>query len=465
MTSMGATHGAALVVCLALGQVLLGCQDRADAATRPTSSTMLPAMPPGQTVTTLDVSALVEKVRPSVVSIETTREADLEKPSFRVRASGAPRGIERAVGAGFVVSEEGLVATNAHVVHAAASVRVGLVDGRELDAVVLGEDEKLDVALLSVKGASGLPPAALGSSEAVRVGDWLIAIGNPYGLDHTVTLGVVSAKDRVLGVGPFDHLLQTDASINPGSSGGPMFDGEGRVVGMSTVMHSHGQGIGFAVPIDDVRAVIDDLRTEGRVRRGVLGLAFQAISADLGEALSLSPVGGAIVTDVEPAGPSSRAGILQGDVIRAADGVTLGHASELARALSRKKPGDVMQLQILRKGKPITASVVLAPQTTDDESSLADKRNREEMRARARRGLGALIVDAADGGAKIDGLDPAGAGARGLEVGDIVLEANGQAIRRGGDLAREVDRAKKPGTMLVRLRRDGEILYVGVRLD
>ncbi|MDI1481504.1 trypsin-like peptidase domain-containing protein [Polyangium sp. y55x31] len=454
----------AFTLGLALSQGVPACSNRADATTHdraftPMAAAALPPAPPGEAGVALDISALVEQVRPTVVSIAATRGAEEREDPQRVRAGGTSRSIERSLGSGFIVSPDGLVVTNAHVVHGAERVRVQLADGREHEASVLGEDEKLDVALLALRGASGLPVAQFGTSEALRVGDYLVAIGSPFGLRHTVTLGIVSAKERVLGLGPFDHLIQTDASINPGSSGGPVFDGRGRVVGVSTVIHARGQGIGFAIPIDDVRAVIPELRDEGHVSRGVLGVAFQAISYDLARALSLPGPTGALVTDVEPGGPAEKVGIEPGDVILSADDEAIDQAAELARMLGHRKPGESMRL-VVRHGKDERVKrVVLAKPDSDD------KPTQKPEDVGPRKTIGVSVSDALGGGARIDGLDPRGAAAGELEVGDVVVEVNGQRIEHGADFLRVVDKAKRPGTLLVRVRRDGEALYAAVRVE
>ncbi len=456
----------ALALGLALAQGIAGCGNRADATTYEgafTAAPALPPAPPGAPGVALDISTLVEQVRPTVVSIAATRSAEDGGPSYRVRSGGTTRAIERSLGSGFIVSPDGLVVTNAHVIHGAERVRVQLADGRELEALVLGEDEKLDVALLAMRGASGLPVAAMGTSEALRVGEYLVAIGSPFGLRHTVTLGIVSAKERVLGVGPFDHLIQTDASINPGSSGGPLFDGQGRVVGVNTVIHARGQGIGFAIPIDDVRAVIPELRDVGRVSRGVLGVAFQAISHDLARALALPAPTGALVTDVEPGGPASRVGIAPGDVILSIDAEPIEQAAELARVLGQRKPGETLRLVVRHGRDEATKRVVLAPAEADEKEENNAAQKRRDVGAR--KNVGAQVSDANGGGARIDGLDPRGAAVGELEVGDVIVEVNGHAIGRGEDFTREIEKAKRPATVLVRLRRDGAALYAAVRTD
>jgi len=454
----------AFTLGLVLAQGVPACSNRADATTHdstltPIAAAALPPAPPGETGVALDISGLVDQVRPTVVSIAATRGSEERHDPHRVRAGGTSRSIERSLGSGFVVSPDGLVVTNAHVVHGAERVRVQLADGREFEASVLGEDEKLDVALLALRGATALPVAQFGTSEALRVGDYLVAIGSPFGLRHTVTLGIVSAKERVLGLGPFDHLIQTDASINPGSSGGPLFDGRGRVVGVSTVIHARGQGIGFAIPIDDVRAVIPELRDAGRVSRGVLGLAFQTISHDLARALALPRPTGALVTDVEPDGPASRVGISPGDVILSVDGESIDQAAKFARLLGQRKPGESLKLLVRHGQDEQMKRVVLAKPDMDEGLS------QKPQDVGPRKTVGVSVSDALGGGARIDGLDPRGAAAGELEVGDVVVEVNGTSIKGGEDFLHAVDKAKRPGTILVRLRRDGEALYAAVRMD
>ena len=314
------------------------------------------SLPPTPVPATFDVPALAEQVKPMVVNITTTQKiavpdmGGLNPFDFFFGPPGGQgptmpmvpneRSVRRqALGTGVIVDPNGYVVTNDHVIREADDVRVHLADDREFKADVVGRDPKLDIALLKVKGAGGLPAAPLGVSDRLRVGEHVLAVGNPFGLGHTVTLGIVSAKARSIGAGPYDDFIQTDASINPGNSGGPLFNWRGEVVGINTAIRAGANGIGFAIPIDEVRDVLQQLREKGHVDRGKLGLAFQVLSHDLAAAKGLSDTRGALVSEVDPGGAAARAGIQAGDVIVGINGSPIQHAEELPRRVARNPPG------------------------------------------------------------------------------------------------------------------------------
>ena len=222
---------------------------------------------------------------------------------------------QQSLGSGFIVDKEGYILTNNHVVDGADDIRVTLLDGRSYDAEVTGRDPKTDIALIKIKPENGLPVATLGDSDALQVGEWVIAIGNPFGFGHTVTAGVVSAKDRTIGAGPYDAFIQTDASINPGNSGGPLFNARGEVVGINSAIVSSGQGIGFAIPINMAKNIMAQLRDKGSVTRGWLGVQIQALTPELRESLKLAAEGGALVAGVIKGDPAEKAGLKAGDVV------------------------------------------------------------------------------------------------------------------------------------------------------
>src|SRR5579859_4088199 len=293
---------------------------------------------------TPDVATLVAKVTPAVVNITTIHDIRQQQvPEFEFPFGFDPFGMfpgmrrgpngggsgndqvlrQRALGSGFIVDAQGHVVTNAHVVEQADQVRVKLADEREFDAKVKGRDPKLDLALLELVGAQGLPYVSLGSSEALRVGEYVVAIGNPFGLGNTVTTGIVSAKSRAIGAGPYDDFIQTDASINPGNSGGPLFNLKGEVVGINTAINPNGRGIGFAIPSDALKEVLGQLIGTGHVARGWLGVAIQPVDAALGKALGTGSSKGALVAEVAPGGPAEHAGFKPGDVILSLDGASV----------------------------------------------------------------------------------------------------------------------------------------------
>jgi len=223
---------------------------------------------------------------------------------------------QRSLGSGFIISPDGYIFTNNHVVEKADKIKVKLSNGKEYDAAVKGRDPRTDIALIKINPEGSLPAAKIGDSDKLRVGDWVVAIGNPFGLDHTVTVGIVSAKGRVIGAGPYDNFIQTDASINPGNSGGPLINLAGEVVGINTAIVAHGQGIGFAIPVNMAKEILNDLKSKGKVTRGWLGVSVQDITDDIAKGLKLKDQAGALVTEVFEGDPADKAGIKQGDIIR-----------------------------------------------------------------------------------------------------------------------------------------------------
>jgi serine protease Do len=363
----------AFLPVLALTPALSGCGQQAHATPPPAQAVAEPAAPattvtpiatvalppaPAPVPATFDVATLAERVTPTVVNITTTHETrgsqvvDPFEFFFGPGGRSAPRDrmVQRhtALGTGFLIDTDGYVVTNEHVVRDAAGVRVRLSDDREFDAEVVGRDPKLDLAVLKLKGASSLPVAPLGSSEQLRVGEHVLAVGNPFGLGHTVTLGIVSAKARTIGAGPYDDFIQTDASINPGNSGGPLFNWRGEVVGINTAIRAGANGIGFAIPVDALKDVLPQLREKGFVQRGKLGLAFQPMTRDLASSLGLDAPKGALVAQVEPGGPAERAGIKPGDVIVEVNGTPIHHAEELPRNVARNAPGAEIKVGVVR---------------------------------------------------------------------------------------------------------------------
>ncbi len=316
---------------------------------------------------TPDIPALVEAVRPAVVNItsetEVRRPATIDPFEFFFGGRRAPGGDQvvkrRALGTGFLVDPRGHVVTNAHVVAGATAVRAKLADGRELPARIKGTDERLDLVVLELEGAKDLPFASLGASDRVRVGEYVVAIGNPFGLGDTVTMGIVSAKGRELGAGPYDDFIQTDASINPGNSGGPLFDLKGQVIGINTAINPEAQGIGFAIPIDALKDVLPQLLSTGRVQRGRLGVVIQPVDPAIAKALGLPRTAGALVRDIEPGSAGARAGLEPGEVVVAVDGTPIEQGHELPRLIARHAPGSKVTLEVVgRKGRRTVTAVL-----------------------------------------------------------------------------------------------------------
>ncbi|WP_437619386.1 Do family serine endopeptidase [Sorangium sp. So ce1151] len=443
----------------------------ADAA--PPVSTV--TLPPAPVPATFDVAALSDRVRPMVVNITTLHESvgreGLDPFDFffgpQGGGRGAPRGprpTQTALGTGFIIDPSGYVVTNEHVIHDASGVRVRLADEREFEAEVVGRDPKLDLALLRLKGANGLPVAPLGSSEQLRVGEHVLAVGNPFGLGHTVTLGIVSAKARAIGAGPYDDFIQTDASINPGNSGGPLFNWRGEVVGINTAIRAGANGIGFAIPIDALKDVLPQLREKGFVERGKLGLLFQPVTRDLAAALKLDGPKGALVAEVEPGGAAARAGIKPGDVIVDVNGIPILHAEELRRNVARNAPGAEIKVTVVRAEK--RQELVAKLDALQDEEGDAGSRPRPTQGARPERQqsaekLGIQVSDAAGGGVRVDGF-ASGGDQQEIQVGDVILEVNGAPVKDVAGLRAAIAKVKDGSIALLKVRRGKVVQFAAV---
>ncbi|MBX3221528.1 MAG: trypsin-like peptidase domain-containing protein [Labilithrix sp.] len=478
-TRGGGARIAARVLVAALAAALvaaLGC--KRDEPASETRTTGAPVALPSATAPfaaapvlpgTPDVPSLVAAVRPAVVNI--TSESEVERPNvvdpfeffFGRRGPRSGEGDQvikrRALGSGFIVDGLGHVATNAHVVAGATAVRVKLSDGRELPAKVRGTDERLDLAVLELQGDKNLPFVALGSSDAVRVGEYVVAIGNPFGLGDTVTMGIVSAKGRELGAGPYDDFIQTDASINPGNSGGPLFDLRGQVIGINTAINPAGQGIGFAIPIDSLREVLPQLIATGHVQRGRLGVVIQPVDATLAKSLGLPKPAGALVSDVDPSSPAAKAGLAPGDVIVAVDGAPIEQAHDLPRQIARRKPGTSVKLEVSsRKG---TRTVSAALDELGDEGAAPSKP--EPQRSRGdKQAVGVSLAQDPRRGVVVTDVDPGGPAAGLLEAGDVILDVDGTAVKTARDAADRIKKAPLDRPVLFRVAREGKTRFVAV---
>src|SRR5919198_5616272 len=273
---------------------------------------------------------------------------------------GGPRRQRSGLGSGFIINSTGFIVTNSHVVEGATEIKVTLATKEEFDATLVGRDPKTDLALIKVKSPKSLPTVPFGNSDALEVGEWVLAIGNPFGLGHTVTSGIVSAKGRIIGAGPYDDFIQTDASINPGNSGGPLFNMRGQVVGINTAIVASGQGIGFAIPIDLVKPLIPQLEKTGEVTRGYLGVSIQSITPDLAKALKLEDRQGALVAEVVPGGPAARAGIERGDIIVEFNGRKVEEMNDLPRLVASISPGTDVDVKLVRKSQEKVVRVKVA---------------------------------------------------------------------------------------------------------
>jgi len=333
---------------------------------------------------------LTERVKPCVVNISTTRtvraggmfspfgDSPLERFLGMIFSSGfwgRPRREfkQQSLGSGFIISADGYIFTNNHVVERAEKIIVKLSDGRQYDAKVIGRDAKTDLALIRIKSNNKLPVAAIGDSDKVRVGDWVIAIGNPFGLEQTVTAGIVSAKGRVIGAGPYDNFIQTDASINPGNSGGPLFSMEGEVIGINTAIVAQAQGIGFAIPINMAKTVLPDLKATGKVKRAWMGISVQDVTDDMVKVMKLKSREGAIVTETFKNDPADRAGIKPGDVITEINGKKVKNSHELLLLIASLPVGQKVAVKVVREGREMTFYVTLTERGEEKEMAAITK--------------------------------------------------------------------------------------------
>ncbi|MBW1987991.1 MAG: DegQ family serine endoprotease [Deltaproteobacteria bacterium] len=330
----------------------------------------------------MDFTSLAEQASPAVVNIRTVKASSGRLRDFfegpwgredpfhdffdRFFGDQFPREYRtRSLGSGFIMDPDGYIVTNHHVIKGAESISVKLNNGKEYEAELVGADSKTDLALLKVD-AGGLPFLPLGDSEKLKVGQWVVAIGSPFGLEHTVTAGIVSAKGRVIGAGPYDDFIQTDASINPGNSGGPLLDLSGKVVGINTAIVAHGQGIGFAIPINLASDILTQLRETGSVTRGWLGVAIQDVTPAIAEYYGAPDEKGALVSRVFPGDPADQAGIKPMDIIRKVNGKPVESSRDLSRVIAGISAGDRVTVTVFRDGKIIDVPVTIVRR--DDEA-------------------------------------------------------------------------------------------------
>lgn len=434
-----------------------------------------PQHPPDHYRPNQSLAPLVSTLQPAVVNIQVEQKVrnemmpmmDFFSPFFGSQIpnnQGQEFRVKTGQGSGFLISEDGYLLTNNHVVADADKVTVRLSDEREFQGTVVGTDSRIDIALVKIEDEEPFPYVGPGESTAMQVGDWVVAIGNPFGLSHTVTAGIVSAKGRVIGAGPYDDFIQTDASINPGNSGGPLFNLEGEVIGINTAINAAGQGIGFAVPMDMVTPFLDDLKTHGEIARGWLGVSLQTLDADLAAGLQLSDEAGVLLAEVHEDEPGDKAGLLPGDLIQAVDGRTVTDTKALIRQIGRSRAGNTIAISVLRKGKRKTIDAVLGKRPEEQTLRRASYESRSTSpgpdQSPLLRKLG-LSVKASPGvGVKITAVDSASPAMGKLKKGDQILEVNGLRINQVDTLVKALHRRSKHIVMVI--HRDGRRLYVAL---
>ncbi|CAA2102971.1 DegQ family serine endoprotease [Variovorax paradoxus] len=466
-------------------------------------ATFMPVEPVhAQTRTLPDFTDLVDQVGPSVVNIRTVEkvaqrgnngEMDEEMQEFFRRFFGQPAPGQprqgpsprrpqqpqeeerpRGVGSGFILTPDGYVMTNAHVVEDASEVLVTLPDKREFKAKIVGADKRTDVAVVKID-ATGLPAVKVGDISKLRVGEWVMAIGSPFGLENTVTAGIVSAKQR--DTGEYLPFIQTDVAINPGNSGGPLINMRGEVVGINSQIYSRSggfMGISFSIPIDEAIRVSDQLRTSGRVSRGRIGVQIDQVTKDVAEAIGLGKAQGALVRGVEAGSPGEKAGVEPGDVITKFDGKAIEKPSDLPRLVGNTKPGTKSTLTVFRRGASRDLNVTIAEIEPDKPAKRASDRDEPAPKpsaSAAAKSLGLAVSDLTDaqkkelklkGGVKVDSANEAAARA-GLREGDIILAVGNAEVANTREFESAVGKADKSKSLSVLFRRGDWAQYALIR--
>lgn len=433
---------------------------------------------------------LVEKLKPAVVNISTSKVIR----SGGSRGHRAPFGDDffdrffggeeffrrffgdspqrqfkqRSLGSGFIISRDGYIFTNNHVVEKADKIRVRLSSGKEYDARIVGKDAKTDIALIKIRPVNHLPVVEFGDSEKLRVGDWVIAIGNPFGLEQTVTAGIVSAKGRVIGAGPYDNFIQTDASINPGNSGGPLFTIDGKVVGINTAIVAQGQGIGFAIPINMAKEMLPELKAKGRVTRGWLGISVQDITEEMAHSLKIKSTEGALVADVVEGDPADRAGIRAGDVIAEIDGKKVKDAHELLRLVAVIHIGKKVDIKVIRDGRINIYPVVITERKESKELAAGKGMVPGGYYGMTVQNITPQLAErlrlSVQSGVVITGVrEGSPAQAAGVKSRDIILQVNKVKITSLKDFKREMSKKETRGAVLLLVKRGKSTKYIAIQ--
>ena len=457
----------------------------ANAASAPAGSTA-PAVAGTAAANLPDFTALVDRAGPSVVNISVVANAkkgmqgmpdadddDEDGPPEFFRHFGAPNGREgrpqpqmRGLGSGFIVSPDGYIVTNAHVVDSATEVTVKLTDRREFTAKVIGSDKRTDIALIKID-ASNLPALDINANPAIKRGEWVVAIGSPFGFESSVTAGVISGVHRALPDGQMVPFIQTDVAVNPGNSGGPLLNAAGQVVGVNSQIYSRSggyMGLSFAIPADIAAKVADQLKTTGKVAHGRLGVGIQGIDQSLAQSFGLKDSGGALVGNVEKNSPAEKAGFKPGDVIRSIDGVAMVDSTDVTSRIGNAAPGTKLAIEVWRDGKPATLSATVGA-LDDGRIAKADvdageakgklgvavrPLSPEEQRASGKAGL---VVEKSGGAAAKAGVQP----------GDLIVGVGSTKVTTVEELRAQVDKAGKTAALLI--EREGRQIYVPVKIS
>ena len=449
---------------------------------------------------------IVEQVKPSVISVRVkvdggprlmgfdaplpgqrgTPGSPMDRFFRRLPESGIPglpdelrrqqpgRNLVTGQGSGFFISADGYAVTNNHVVDKAETVEVGTDDGKTYSAKVIGTDPRTDVALIKVDGRNDFPYVRF-ADKPPRIGDWVLAVGNPFGLGGTVTAGIVSARGRDIGAGPYDDFIQIDAPVNRGNSGGPTFDVDGSVIGVNTAIYSPSGGsvgIAFAIPAETVKSVIGQLKDKGAVSRGWIGVQIQPVTADIADSLGLKGAQGALVAEPQANGPAVKAGVQAGDVITAVNGAPVRDARDLARQIGAMAPGTTVRLTVLQKGQEKTISVTLGELPNEREARATPESRDPSGLALPRLGLtlapAGEVAGSGNEGVVVTAVEPDGVAAdHGFKAGDVILEVAGRKVGSPADVRASIGTAQREGkrTVLIRLKSGEGTKFVALRLN
>jgi Do/DeqQ family serine protease len=421
-------------------------------------------------------SNVVKAVNPSVVNISTVSKKKLVQPFFEFSpffddffGGGQMRPQyrrEKSLGSGFLINSDGYIITNDHVVRDAESIQVKLSNEKIYNGKVVGSDQKTDIAVIKINAGQPLPAAVLGDSDKLQVGQWAIAIGNPFGLDRTVTVGVISATGRSnMGIETYEDFIQTDASINPGNSGGPLLNVYGEVIGINTAIVAAGQGIGFAIPVNMAKQVVAQLIKKGSVTRGWLGVSIQPVTEDIARSFGLSRARGALVSDIMAGSPAEKAGLKQGDIILRYAAKEIKDARQLQLAVADTPVGQKAEVEIFRDGKPRKLTVSLG---NSDSASAAQPRSVEPQA-----GWFGLTVEELPRNMRISGLngvlvtavDPEGMAAEsGIQRGDVIISVNQKKVAGLADYAKAMKDAERMGSVALLVKRGNANIYFALKI-
>ncbi|HSO67929.1 MAG TPA: DegQ family serine endoprotease [Desulfatirhabdiaceae bacterium] len=427
-------------------------------------------------------SDLADQVRAGVVNIQVSKKvSNAEFPHFRGKPFGdrnpfgdffgpfggnRPDRKQQGVGSGFIISADGYILTNNHVVEDADQIRVKLSDGKEMDGRIIGRDPKTDLAIVKIDGATDLHPLKLGDSDTLKVGNWVVAVGSPFGLEQTVTSGIISAKGRVIGSGPYDNFIQTDASINPGNSGGPLINMQAEVVGINTAIVASGQGIGFAIPINMAKEIAPQLQKKGHVTRGLLGVNIQDVTPEMARYFGLKEARGALVAMVVADGPAEKAGILQGDVIVTFNGQPVVESRDLSRIVASTPVGETVTVQVMRDGKAFALQAKVGEMDSDSPTGDSGDSSHKSLGMSVqnltpqiagelglKKNVGVVVTDVEPGSAAAEAM---------IRKGDVIREVNRKPVMNATDFAEKIKTAKDDESLLLLIERKQNTLFVTI---